>query len=29
MVWPIAGLVWLLFEAERMLDAVAILRSDG
>ncbi|MCO6419821.1 TRAP transporter small permease [Siccirubricoccus sp. KC 17139] len=29
MVWPVAGLVWLLFEAERMLDAAAVLRSPG
>jgi TRAP-type C4-dicarboxylate transport system permease small subunit len=27
MAWPIAGAVWLLFEAERMLDAVATLRG--
>ncbi|MBL6458474.1 TRAP transporter small permease [Belnapia sp. T6] len=29
MAWPIAGLVWLLFEAERMLNALAVLRSDA
>ena len=27
MVWPVAGLVWMLFEAERMADAVAVLRG--
>ncbi|TCZ63297.1 TRAP transporter small permease [Roseicella aquatilis] len=27
--WPVAGLVWILFEAERMLDALAVLRSDA
>ncbi|WP_149536209.1 TRAP transporter small permease [Siccirubricoccus phaeus] len=27
MAWPIAGLVWLLFQAERMLDAAAVLRN--
>lgn len=27
--WPVAGLVWILFEAERMLDAVAVLRGDA
>ena len=27
MAWPIAGLVWLLFQAERMADAVRVLRS--
>lgn len=27
--WPIAGAVWLLFEAERMLDALAVLRGHG
>jgi TRAP-type C4-dicarboxylate transport system permease small subunit len=26
MAWPIAGLVWLLFQAERMADAVLVLR---
>ncbi|MCB4822979.1 TRAP transporter small permease [Roseicella aerolata] len=25
--WPVAGAVWLLFEAERMLDAIAVLRG--
>jgi TRAP-type transport system small permease protein len=29
MAWPIAGAVWLLFQSERMLDAVATLRSVG
>ncbi len=29
MAWPIAGAVWLLFQSERMLDAVATLRSTG
>ncbi|MBY0334184.1 MAG: TRAP transporter small permease [Acetobacteraceae bacterium] len=29
MAWPIAGAVWLLFGAERMLDAVAVLRRRG
>lgn len=29
MAWPIAGTVWLLFQSERMLDAVATLRSTG
>ena len=28
MAWPIAGLVWILFQAERMLDAAAVLRED-
>jgi TRAP-type transport system small permease protein len=27
MIWPIAGLVWLLFQAERMADAVLVLRG--
>jgi TRAP-type transport system small permease protein len=27
MAWPIAGAVWLLFQSERMLDAVAALRG--
>jgi TRAP-type C4-dicarboxylate transport system permease small subunit len=27
--WPIAGAVWLLFEAERMLNALAVLRGRG
>ena len=27
MAWPIAGLVWLLFQAERMADAVRTLRE--
>ncbi|MFC7473180.1 TRAP transporter small permease [Dankookia sp. GCM10030260] len=27
MAWPIAGAVWLLFQSERMLDAVATLRG--
>ena len=27
MVWPVAGLVWMLFEAERMANAVAVLRG--
>ncbi len=26
--WPIAGLVWILFQAERMLDAAAVLRGS-
>lgn len=29
MAWPIAGLVWLLFQAERMVDAVCILRGHA
>lgn len=29
MAWPIAGLVWILFQAERMADAVRILRGQG
>jgi TRAP-type C4-dicarboxylate transport system permease small subunit len=27
--WPVAGLVWLLFQAERMADAVLVLRGGG
>lgn len=27
MAWPIAGLVWMLFQAERMADAIATLRG--
>lgn len=27
--WPVAGAVWLLFQAERMLDAVAVLRGEA
>jgi TRAP-type C4-dicarboxylate transport system permease small subunit len=27
MAWPIAGVVWLLFQSERMLDAVATIRG--
>ncbi len=27
--WPVAGLVWLLFQAERMADAFLVLRGDG
>jgi TRAP-type C4-dicarboxylate transport system permease small subunit len=27
--WPIAGLVWILFQAERMLDAAAVLREGA
>lgn len=27
MAWPIAGIVWLLFQVERMLDAVGVLRG--
>lgn len=27
MAWPIAGAVWLLFQAERMLNALAVLRG--
>ncbi len=27
MAWPIAGLVWLLFQVERMWNAVAVLRG--
>ena len=29
MAWPIAGLVWLLFQAERMADAALVLRGGG
>jgi TRAP-type transport system small permease protein len=29
MAWPIAGLVWLLFQAERMADAALVLRRGG
>lgn len=29
MAWPIAGAVWLLFQAERMADAVAALRGSA
>ena len=29
MAWPIAGVVWLLFQSERMLDAAAVLRGDA
>ncbi len=29
MAWPIAGLVWLLFQAERMADAASVLRGAG
>lgn len=29
MAWPIAGLVWLLFQAERMWNAVAVLRGGA
>ena len=29
MAWPIAGVVWLLFQAERMADAVRVLRGGG
>lgn len=29
MAWPIAGLVWLLFQAERMWDAAAVLRGGA
>ena len=29
MAWPIAGAVWLLFEAERMADAALVLRGGG
>lgn len=25
--WPIAGAVWMLFQSERMLDAIAVLRG--
>ena len=27
--WPIAGAVWLLFQTERMLDAIAVLRGEA
>lgn len=27
MAWPAAGLVWLLFQAERMANAIAVLRE--
>ena len=27
MAWPIAGAVWLLFQSERMLDAIATIRG--
>ena len=27
--WPIAGAVWLLFQAERMADAVLVLRGGS
>src|SRR5215212_10730329 len=27
--WPIAGVVWLLFQAERMADAALVLRGGG
>ena len=27
MAWPIAGAVWMLFQSERMLDAVATIRG--
>lgn len=29
MAWPIAGLVWLLFQTERMADAAQALRGGG
>lgn len=29
MAWPIAGLVWLLFQAERMADAASVLRGGS
>ncbi len=29
MAWPIAGLVWLLFQAERLADAALVLRGRG
>jgi TRAP-type C4-dicarboxylate transport system permease small subunit len=29
MAWPIAGAVWLLFQAERMLDALGVLRGGA
>jgi TRAP-type C4-dicarboxylate transport system permease small subunit len=27
MAWPVAGVVWMLFQTERMLDAIAVLRE--
>ncbi len=27
-VWPVAGLVWILFQAERMARAIAVLRGE-
>jgi TRAP-type transport system small permease protein len=27
--WPVAGAVWLLFQAERMADAALVLRGGG
>ena len=27
--WPVAGLVWLLFQAERMADAALVLRGEA
>ena len=29
MAWPIAGLVWLMFQTERMADAVQVLRGSA
>jgi TRAP-type C4-dicarboxylate transport system permease small subunit len=29
MAWPIAGVVWLLFQSERMLNAIAVLRGNA
>jgi len=29
MAWPIAGAVWLLFQTERMLDSLAVLRRPA
>ncbi len=29
MAWPVAGAVWLLFQAERMADAASVLRGGG
>ena len=29
MAWPVAGAVWLLFQAERMADAVSVLRGGA
>jgi TRAP-type transport system small permease protein len=29
MAWPIAGLVWLMFQTERMADAVQVLRGGA